>query len=54
VAHAKTSATIDELRRSIVGSLAKIHDTLDPEQREQLADWLSRRGPFRGPYRSYS
>jgi Spy/CpxP family protein refolding chaperone len=45
---------IDELRRATVGSLAKIHDTLDPEQRQLLADWLSRRSPWHGPYRSYA
>jgi uncharacterized membrane protein len=45
---------IDEVRKSIVGSLAKIHEALDPDQRSELARWLERRGRFDGPYRSYA
>lgn len=44
---------IDEVRKSIVGSLAKIHESLDPDQRAELARWLERRGRWDGPYRSY-
>lgn len=36
-------------RKALVGALTKIHDVLDPKQREQLARWIGRRG-F-GPYR---
>jgi hypothetical protein len=45
---------IDEVRRAIVGSLAKIHEALDPDQRAELARWLERRGRWHGPYRSYA
>jgi Spy/CpxP family protein refolding chaperone len=37
-------------RKAFVAALAKIHDVLEPRQREQLARWLGRRGTF-GPYR---
>lgn len=46
---------IDELRKAMVGALAKIHAELDPEQRERIARWLSRGpgfGPGFGPYRT--
>lgn len=36
-------------RKAVVGALSKIHDVLDPKQREQLSRWIGRRG-F-GPYR---
>jgi Spy/CpxP family protein refolding chaperone len=36
-------------RKALVGALTKIHDVLDPKQRQQLARWIARRG-F-GPYR---
>lgn len=45
---------IDEVRKAIVGSLAKIHEALDADQRAELARWLERRGRFDGPYRSYA
>jgi uncharacterized membrane protein len=38
-------------RKAFVAALAKIHEVLDPRQREQLARWLGRRGSF-GPYRA--
>lgn len=37
-------------RKAFVGALAKIHEVLEPRQREQLSRWLGRRGNF-GPYR---
>ncbi len=42
---------IDALRRSAVGSLARVHATLEPDQRKQLARWLERGPGFGGPYR---
>lgn len=44
---------IDELRRSVVAGLARVHASLDPDQRKQLARMLER-GPGwgGGPYRS--
>lgn len=43
---------IDELRRAMVGGLAKVHGTLDADQRKQLARLLERGPGFgRGPYR---
>lgn len=42
---------IDELRQAMVAGLAKVHVTLDPDQRKQLARMLER-GPGWGPYRS--
>lgn len=47
---------MDALRKAVVGALAKVHDVLDPQQRERLADWLDASGrPFHfgGPYRSH-
>jgi Spy/CpxP family protein refolding chaperone len=45
-------AKMDELRKTLVGALAKVHGALDPEQRERLARFLEN-GPRRwgGPYR---
>lgn len=36
-------------RKAVVGALAKIHDALEPDQREQLSRWIGRRsfGPHR-------
>jgi uncharacterized membrane protein len=45
---------IDNVRKAVVGSLAKIHEALDPDQRAELARWLERRGRWQGPYRSYA
>ncbi|MEZ4445782.1 MAG: periplasmic heavy metal sensor [Polyangiaceae bacterium] len=56
---AKQDASVDRMRAAIVGALARIHATLDPEQRRRLARWLER-GPqfpgsrFDGPYRTYA
>ncbi len=45
-------AKMDELRKTLVGALAKIHGALDPEQRERLARFLERGPrPWGGPYR---
>jgi uncharacterized membrane protein len=37
-------------RKAVVGALAKIHDVLEPAQREQLSRWLGSRSGA-GPYR---
>lgn len=43
---------LDALRKSYVSALSRVHAVLDPDQRRQLARWLSRRGAdFGGPYR---
>lgn len=54
---ARQDAVIEDVRRVFTGSLAKVHATLDPEQRQRLARHLARRGgpsdgdagPYRGP-----
>jgi len=49
---------VDEARKTAIDAFAKVHGTLDPEQRKRLASFLRRRGrgfgPFGGggPYRS--
>jgi len=43
---------LDELRRAVVGGLARVHAALDPEQRQRLAHWLQRTRRWGGPYRS--
>lgn len=54
---ARQDGAIDELRKAAVGTLARVHDALDPEQRARLAELLesmpgrSWRG---GPYRSWA
>lgn len=42
-----------ELRKEVVGSMARIHDALDEQQRKRLAEMLEsgRVRPFWGPYR---
>jgi len=43
---------LEALRKSYVSALSRVHAALDPDQRRQLARWLSRRGAgFGGPYR---
>ena len=51
---AKQDDVIEDFRKRIVGSLARIHDVLEPEQRQRLADLLQRRGGRWGfgPYRA--
>lgn len=39
---AKQDALVDELRKTIHASLAKVHEALDPRQRLELADLLER------------
>jgi Spy/CpxP family protein refolding chaperone len=46
---ARHDELLGSARKAVVGALAKIHDVLDPKQREQLSRWIGRRG-F-GPYR---
>ena len=43
---------LEELRRSVVGALAQIHEALDPDQRDKLSRWLERAPRWGGPYRS--
>jgi Spy/CpxP family protein refolding chaperone len=43
---------IDQLRKTVVLGLAKVHANLDPQQREQIARWLSRGPGFGSPYRT--
>ena len=48
-------ASLRELRQSVKAAMARIHDALDPGQRERLAeifgDGMFDRGPQDGPYR---
>ena len=47
-------SALQELREAVMQSLARIHEVLDPRQRELLADILESGGfggPFGGPYR---
>ena len=46
---ARHDQRLEQLRRSVVGALAKIHEVLEPVQRERLAGMVGKRG-F-GPYR---
>ncbi|MFV8752940.1 periplasmic heavy metal sensor [Nannocystaceae bacterium ST9] len=46
---ARHDQRLEQIRRSVVGALAKIHEVLEPVQRERLAGLLGKRG-F-GPYR---
>ncbi|ATB41624.1 hypothetical protein CYFUS_007091 [Cystobacter fuscus] len=39
---AKQDALVDELRKTIQASLAKVHEALDPRQRRELADLVER------------
>jgi len=49
---AQQDERLDHLRKSYVSALSRVHAVLDPDQRRQLARWLSRRGAgFGGPYR---
>lgn len=47
---ARHDELLGSARKAFVAALAKIHEVLDPRQREQLSRWLGRRGNF-GPYR---
>lgn len=53
---AKNSAQLDAVRKQVARALARIHETLDPQQRRRLARILSSGpwagGAFSGPYRS--
>lgn len=52
---ARYDARVDELRQRVVGALARVHATLEPEQREELARVISRGPrPWGGPYRSWA
>jgi uncharacterized membrane protein len=46
---ARHDQRLEQIRRSVVGAMAKVHDVLEPIQRERLASLLGKRG-F-GPYR---
>lgn len=46
---------LDELRKSFVGALARVHETLDADQRAELARLMGRaRRRWGGPYRSHA
>ena len=47
---ARHDELLGSARKAFVAALAKIHEVLDPRQREQLSRWLGRRANF-GPYR---
>ena len=40
---------LERARKAVVGALAKVHDVLEPHQREQIARRMGRRGSY-GPY----
>lgn len=42
---ANQDSALDEVKKELVGALARVHDVLDPEQRERLARFLERMGP---------
>jgi Spy/CpxP family protein refolding chaperone len=48
---ARHDELLGSARKAFVAALAKIHDVLEPRQREQLSRWLGRGGNF-GPYRA--
>jgi hypothetical protein len=51
-AFARHDETLEKLRKSAVGAIAKLHDALDERQRTMLAEWLeSPRSYWGGPYR---
>ena len=53
-AFARHDEVIEQLRKTFVGAAAKIHDTLEPRQRQRVIDWLGGdwfsggQGPYRG------
>lgn len=47
---ARHDELLGSARKAFVAALAKIHEVLEPRQREQLSRWLGRRANF-GPYR---
>jgi len=52
---ARHDDAMSELRKAVVGALAKVHAVLDDRQRARLADWLES-GPRRdwgGPHRGW-
>jgi hypothetical protein len=53
---ARQDDRITEVRKAFVGSLAKVHEALDEDQRKRLADLIaSKRGfGWGGPYRSWA
>lgn len=53
---ARHDGALDDLRKTAVGSLARVHDALEPAQRARLAELLESmpgRGWGGGPYRSW-
>jgi len=43
---ARHDASLDALRKAVVGALAKTHEALDEEQRKRLANMIERAGGF--------
>ena len=50
-AFARHDDAMDQPRQTLVGSLVKLHDSLDERQRKQLAEWLESPRAYWGPYR---
>lgn len=44
---ARQDGHLEELRKALVGSLARIHDALDEGQRRRLAHWIESGGSWR-------
>ena len=54
---ARHDDALREVRKTMVGSLARVHDALDEGQRKRLAEMLESGGRFRGfggPYRGWA
>jgi uncharacterized membrane protein len=47
-AFARHDSAMAELRKALTGALGKVHETLDAEQRKQLASMLERPFAFHG------
>lgn len=43
---ARQDTSLEEIRKAVVGALAKTHEALDEEQRKRLADMIERAGGF--------
>ncbi len=47
---ARHDASLEEIRKAVVGTLAKTHEALDEEQRKRFASMIERAGGFRGAW----
>jgi len=50
---ARHDTVLESARKSFVGLVAKIHDALEPEQRDRLADLIERGPRFFGGFRGW-